>query len=570
MSTQDPNSPNQLQIALKASNGKYVSAEGQGASPLRASADSVGAWETFEMLPQGDLTMALKAANAKYVCNPAGGSMPLVATSDVLDASAVFTLQPLDDTRVALVASNGKYVSNVQSGAQPLQADQDKVGDAEIFSIVPAGSQKVVTAPARPAAAPLRRSASVSSTGPQAYTVCLSGTACTRDEGEVSRANSDKNIYCAQTGYIPVRIHKEITGSLTATTPSITVRGVGENDWANNPNSEPLVLEGPLKADSTLLSYCKPYSGGNQYSTSNQLDGWPMPALALHTANLAARSGAQTINLIGHSRGAVEAVMAAWFLYAYGSDAVRHIPVNIFAIDPVPGNGDWYSILTQLSPNVARYVGVYAWDMCVMPADQPFQAVVPRPNGQMQGKPNDVDIPSYWYWPWNTWKYLAYDSQKKDPLAPANDAQPTNYELYACRGRHSTVAGNATSNGAYAAKDVAAAVEPVPELIYRMARAYLTAWGVSFPQLSAVTDTALTLRRQLNTDHRLFDAMGGGATRTSSLPNRPYVRRVSSIMGSNPFNTYFMDNVVGDPPYTMAYPVTNERTDAGWVKWKFL
>lgn len=570
MSTQDPNSPDQLQIALRASNGKYVSVEGQGVSPLRASADAVGAWETFEMLPQGDLTLALEAANGKYVCNPADATQPLEATSDTIVPSAIFTLEPLDDTRVALIASNGKYVSNVDSGAKPLQASRDKVGDTEIFSIEHAGQQKLVSAPARPAAAPVKRTATISATGPQVYTVCLSGTACTRDEGEVSRADSNKDIYCARTGYIPVRIHEEISGSLTATTPSITVRGVGENDWASNLNSEPLVLEGPLKADSTLLSYSRPYSGGNQYSKSNQLDGWPMPALALHTANLAARSGARTINLIGHSRGAVEAIMAAWFLYAYGSDAVRHIPVNIFAIDPVPGPGDWYSILTQLSPNVAAYVGVYAWDMCVMPADLPFQAVVPRPNGQMQGKPNDVDIPSYWYWPWNSWKYLAYESQKQDPLAPAKDAQPNNYELYACRGRHSTVAGNATSDGAYDPKDVADAVKPVPELIYRMARAYLSAWGVSFPQLSAVNDTALTLRRQINTDHRLFDAMGGGATRTSSLPNRPYVRRVSSIMGSNPLNTYFMDNVVGDPPYTMAYPVTSERTDAGWVKWKFL
>jgi len=48
------------------------------------------------------------------------------------------------------------------------------------------------------------------------------------------------------------------------------------------------------------------------------------------------------------------------------------------------------------------------------------------------------------------------------------------------------------------------------------------------------------------------------------------VRRVSSIYGINPANSYYMDNVVGNPPYSMAYPVTNERTDAGWVKWTFL
>ena len=49
------------------------------------------------------------------------------------------------------------------------------------------------------------------------------------------------------------------------------------------------------------------------------LSGWDAAALALHGANLAARSGAQAFNFIGHSCGAVECVMAAWFLQAYSS-----------------------------------------------------------------------------------------------------------------------------------------------------------------------------------------------------------------------------------------------------------
>ncbi len=551
-----------------ASNSMYVSAAAQGSSPLQASAASLGAWEAFDLFPQGDLSLAFKAANGKYVTIPDSGAPLLTANGDAIGANAIFTLEPIDDVRVSIVAPNGQYVSNV-GGGQPLQANQNQAGDTEIFVMTRVGGQAPEAAPARPATAPARRAAAVTAVS-QPFTVCFAGTGCTRDEGEVSRPNSNKGIYCASTGYIPIRINKEITGSLTSATPSVTVRGVGENDWANNNNSVPLVLDGPLSGDGKLISYSRPYSGGNQYSQADQVDGWPMPALALHAANLAALSGAPSFNFVGHSRGAVEAIMAAWFLYAYGSDAVKKTPVNIFAIDPVPGPGDWYSIITQLAPNVASYVGVYAWDMCIMPADKPFQAVVPRPNGRMTGKPNDVEIPYYWYWPWNPWKYLAYDSQKQDPLASANNPQPSNYELFACRGRHSTVAGNGTSNAEYDPAKLSDDVAPVPELIYRMARAYLTQWGVTFPQASAVADTALALRREFNINHRLFDAMGGGATRNSILPDRPYVRRVSSIMGSNPFNTYFMDNVVGDPPYTMAYPVTNERTDTGWVNWKFL
>lgn len=401
------------------------------------------------------------------------------------------------------------------------------------------------------------------------YTVCFSGTACTRDEGEVTRPDSDTRIYSAKTGYIPVRIHKEISGALNATSPSVSVRGVGENDWAQpRDNSEPLRFNGPLDAPSDLLKYVKNYSGGNQKSRASQIDGWAATALALHGANLAAASGAQQYNFIGHSRGAVECIIAAWFIYAYGP---KNIPINMFVIDPVPGPGTWYGILTQLPPNVSHYVGVYAWDQCVQPADKPYMALVPRPNGPMTGQSPDISLGgSWWEWWQDSWKVLADNSQLADPLAPSSAAQPVGYELYACRGRHSTVAGNTTEDGLYSPDAVSDIVAPVPELIYKMARGYLTKWGTNFAVKSGVEEDTLSLRKRINTDHAAFDAMGGGATRTSALPDRPYVRRVSSISGVNPFNSYYMDDVVGDPPYKMAYPVTSERKNAGWVKWKFL
>jgi hypothetical protein len=253
--------------------------------------------------------------------------------------------------------------------------------------------------------------------------------------------------------------------------------------------------------------------------------------LALHTANLAVASGAANINLIGHSRGAVQAIMAAWFIYAYGS---RDLTVNIFAIDPVPGTGEWYGILTQLAPNVRNYVGIYSWDMGLQPADKPFMALVPRPNMKMLGLSDGKETVKLG----STWDALADNYQQVDPLEPGPALQPQGYELFACRGRHSTVAGNSTADSGYNPDDV--------------------------------SDSAPELRRRIHTDPFRFDAMGGGATRTSTLAYRPYVRRLSSISGRNPFNSYYMDNVVGDPPYRLAYPVTSERSDSGRVAWKFL
>lgn len=394
------------------------------------------------------------------------------------------------------------------------------------------------------------------------FTVCFSGTSCTRDEGEVSRPGSDKRIYSPDTGYIPVRVHLELAGSLTATSPSVTVRGVGENDWAVPRNtSEPLVLNGPLNAPAELIADTKKYSGGDQRSKVSELSGWDAAALALHGANLAARSGAKAFNFIGHSRGAVECVMAAWFLQAYGSAEIQKIPVRIVAIDPVPGPGNWYGILTQLPPNVAEYVGVTAWDML----DYGFNGLVPRPNAKMAGTTQTLKLGG-------SWQDLAENYQLTDPLAPNKGGlrQPTGYRLFACRGRHATVAGNATSNGEYDPANVSASAARVPELVYRLARAYLTSWGSEFRVKSAVDGYSLPLRQEINLDQAVFDDMAGGPLRDSVRPGRPYVRQVSSISGRNPFNTYYLEDVVGDPPYRQTYPVTAARTGAGWVDWTFL
>jgi hypothetical protein len=170
----------------------------------------------------------------------------------------------------------------------------------------------------------------------------------------------------------------------------------------------------------------------------------------------------------------------------------------------------------------------------------------------------------------STWDTLADNYQLADPLAPGSSPQPKSYELYACRGKHGTVAGNTTGDGAYDPGNLNASVARVPKLVYKAARGYLTKWGTTFQSNSAVKESALELRRQIHTDHAKFDAMGGGATRTSTRPGRPYVRQVSSISGRDPSKYYYLDDVVGDPPYKLAYPVTTERQNAGWVKWKFL
>ncbi|MEH2410986.1 hypothetical protein [Nostoc sp.] len=190
-------------------------------------------------------------------------------------------------------------------------------------------------------------------------------------------------------------------------------------------------------------------------------------------------------------------------------------------------------------------------------------ALVPRPNGQMTGQLQKGELGS-------SWKSLADNCQLADPLAPSNVPQPQRYELYACRGRHSTVAGSTTADAQYDPNNVSESVAPVPKLIYKLARTYLNNWGTIFPKECVVKETETQLSEKIRTDRREFDAMGGGVPRTSIKPYRPYVRRVSSISGRNTFDSYYMDDVVGDPPDKLVYPVTDQRENAGWVKWKFL
>ncbi|MCP3061504.1 Tat pathway signal protein [Myxococcus sp. K38C18041901] len=414
------------------------------------------------------------------------------------------------------------------------------------------------------------------------FTVCFCGTGCARDEGEETRyweyktsivrffaknerqLKSDKDIFDPQTGYIPVRLHREISGTRLDTDLSGTVRGVGENDWFDQMDACDPLLSSLQLTPGALRSYVSGYSSGNQRGMLNQGLGWADAALALHGASLAAASGAKQYNFIGHSRGGVEAIMAAWFIHAYGGEACRDIPINIFAIDPVPGTGQWYSIQTQLAPNVANYVGVYAWDHL----DAGFSAVIPRPNARMTGQQAHQDIEARGLG--STWSSLADNRQLPDPLVRQPLPQPEGYKLYAIRGRHGTVAGIYTTDGLYDASKVNGDVGAVPRLVYKMARGYLTQWDTVFQTRSRVREDVKSLRKRIHTAHSHFDTMALGEVRTSRLPLRQSVRRVSSIHGSLNWDRYYLEDVVGTPPYNLTYPCTIEQAGGGWIDWTFL
>jgi hypothetical protein len=76
----------------------------------------------------------------------------------------------------------------------------------------------------------------------------------------------------------------------------------------------------------------------------------------------ALRKKPDAINLIGWSRGAITCHMIANALHGDADTSLRQIPVNIFAVDPVPGGrfGAHGRDKVDVAGNVARYRGVFA------------------------------------------------------------------------------------------------------------------------------------------------------------------------------------------------------------------
>mmetsp|Transcript_10839 Transcript_10839/g.16662 ORF Transcript_10839/g.16662 Transcript_10839/m.16662 type:complete len:478 (-) Transcript_10839:76-1509(-) len=469
------------------------------------------------------------------------------------------------------------------------------------------------------------------------YTVCFNGTGCPRDEGEFSRNSflgsaGQQGAYHPETGYIPNRMHIEINENIDSTyTPgsstmyqnrgtndintdkSASVRGVGmadfyldENAEGGGPKSYPLKRDVLTYGASTgsedekdpdnIIRYLDPYfeEDYNPESKKELAGGWGMMALALHGANLAAAAirrdsnKATKIVFIGHSRGGCQCMAAANFLYWYGDDAIKAIPVHIFAIDPVPGPGGWYQSFTQLTPNVKKYVGVYAFDH-MAPG---FSVCVPRPTKAMYAGgteptplPEKVDQTVYGMVYRSLYfdnlffaKFVGQNYHTHDPLEPSTLLPALqDYDLYICRGMHGTVTGNTTTDsGTDPEKADLDDVGAVPKLIYKMARAYLAEWGVQFATTTPlVTESVATLRAKIESESATakFDTMGGGTNRN---PITNHYRDMVRLAASDNTKLY-LEDVIGAVPRgqgesKLPYPITTSQdlSAAGWAKWKFL
>jgi beta-xylosidase len=126
-------------ISLRAhANGKIVTADNAGASPLIANRDSVGQWESFDEIDLGNGNVALLAhANGKYVTADNAGASALVANRDSIGQWETFQLLHNADGSISLkAAANGKYVTADNAGSSPLIANRTAIGVWEKFDLI--------------------------------------------------------------------------------------------------------------------------------------------------------------------------------------------------------------------------------------------------------------------------------------------------------------------------------------------------------------------------------------------------------------------------------------------------
>jgi len=115
-------------VALKASNGKYVSARGGGAGGLFADSVKLGSWETFELIDYGNREVALKAINGLFVY----GNGQLVANSFIISSNEVFKRTNLENDSVAF---RGDNKLNVTVEGNRLISNSTTIGSNETFEL---------------------------------------------------------------------------------------------------------------------------------------------------------------------------------------------------------------------------------------------------------------------------------------------------------------------------------------------------------------------------------------------------------------------------------------------------
>ncbi|MCE3277840.1 MAG: Fascin domain [Bacteroidetes bacterium] len=119
---------------IKAANNQYVSVDSQ--TNLLTANKSISEAEVFELTATMNGT-ALKASNGKFVSADLAGNGNLAAKSDNANGWEIFQIIEHDGKKISLRTTNDKFVSANLSDNAVMTANRDKASDWEIFQLEP-------------------------------------------------------------------------------------------------------------------------------------------------------------------------------------------------------------------------------------------------------------------------------------------------------------------------------------------------------------------------------------------------------------------------------------------------
>jgi hypothetical protein len=143
-SMEDQRSPVTGSISLMAFNMLYVAADlnasGDANAMLVADRTMIGSWEVFNVEHLAGGRIALKASNGLYVSADRNMGGLLIANRQEVGEWEQFEMMRLSGDMVALRSTNGSYVSADLNRGGALVADRTEIGDWERFTLIRAAS----------------------------------------------------------------------------------------------------------------------------------------------------------------------------------------------------------------------------------------------------------------------------------------------------------------------------------------------------------------------------------------------------------------------------------------------
>lgn len=132
----DPAAPRSSRtVALRTYSGHYVSARNGGGSTLSAEALDPRSWETFELQERRNGQIALRASNGQYVTVSSSGSTLLV-NQNAMGPMESFDVSTPANSYVNLCAGNGMFVCADQGGGGGITADRPRAAEWERFTLL--------------------------------------------------------------------------------------------------------------------------------------------------------------------------------------------------------------------------------------------------------------------------------------------------------------------------------------------------------------------------------------------------------------------------------------------------